>query len=387
VKPPTVTLLVHGGPRSIEAIRAAGLSRRLPAANVRTLFREGSRLATARRWHADLRAHRPDLLYVLNTALPGALLAAWWSRIHRLPYLLDTGDVILEMARRSGIGAGWRLPILAFTERTAWRNAAGIVVRGTRHREYLGQRGLNATLIRDGYAEQQDVPPDAVASLRRRHGLEGRFVVGLMGSLVFSPRLGICYGWDLVRALPRLADLPVTAVVIGDGNGREWLETEARRLGVSDRLVFTGRIPYAEVPTYLRLFDVALSTQTNNLPGQVRTTGKVPEYMAAGRFVLASRVGEAELLLPPEMLVDYAGEVDAAYPDRLAARVRELVADPTRLALRERLPGVAAARCSYDVLSRQWLELVTATAAAHRHDRSVPDPSHDREFHGDDHAE
>ena len=359
---PKVTVLVHGGPRSIEAIRAAGLARRLPAANLRVLYREGGRLATARRWHAALHGQRPDVLYVLNTALPGAPLAAWWSRVHRLPYILDTGDVIVEMARRSGIGAGWRLPILAATENTAWKNAAMIVVRGTRHREHLEQLGLAATLIRDGYAEQQDVPEAAVEALRRKLGLGGRFVVGLMGSLVFSPRLGICYGWDLVRALPRLADLPVTAVVIGDGNGREWLDGEARRLGVTDRLVFTGRIPYAEVPTYLRLFDVALSTQTNNLPGRVRTTGKVPEYMAAGRFVLASRVGEAELLLPPEMLVEYEGEVDPAYPDRLAARIRKLVLEPTRLTIRERLPGIAAAQCSYDVLSQQWLDLVRTIA-------------------------
>ncbi len=362
MKLPKVTVLVHGGPQSIEAVRAAGLSRRLPATHLRVLYREGGRFATARRWHAALRDERPDVLYVLNTALPGAPLAAWWRRVHRLPYILDTGDVILEMARRSGIGAGWRLPILAATEGTAWNNAAMIVVRGTRHREHLERRGLPATLIRDGYAEQQDVPEGAVDALRRKLGLEGRFVVGLMGSLVFSPRLGICYGWDLVRALPRLADLPVTAVVIGDGNGREWLDGEARRLGVTDRLVFTGRIPYAEVPTYLRLFDVALSTQTNNLPGRVRTTGKVPEYMAASRFILASRVGEAELLLPPEMLVDYEGEVDPAYPERLAARIRDLALDPARLSIRESLPVLAATQCSYDVLSQQWLDLVRAVA-------------------------
>jgi glycosyltransferase involved in cell wall biosynthesis len=163
-----------------------------------------------------------------------------------------------------------------------------------------------------------------------------------------------------------LADLPVTAVVIGDGNGREWLDAEAKRLGVADRLVFTGRIPYAEVPTYLRLFDVALSTQTNNLPGQVRTTGKIPEYLAAERFVLASRVGEAELLLPPEMLVEYVGEVDEAYPGRLAARIRELVADPARLELRKAMPALAERHCSYPVLAKQWLELVERVAAGNR---------------------
>ena len=97
-------------------------------------------------------------------------------------------------------------------------------------------------------------------------------------------------------------------------------------------------------------------------PGQVRTTGKVPEYMAAGRFVLASRVGEAELLLPAEMLLEYNGEVDAGYPDRLAARIRQLVLRPDALSQRENLPARAATTCSYDVLSAQWLELVSRIA-------------------------
>jgi glycosyltransferase involved in cell wall biosynthesis len=359
--PPRVTILVHGGPEGIEAIRARGLSRALPESHRRILYREGSRQATLSRWHADLKQHRPDLLYVLNTALPGAPLAAWWRRIHGLPFVLDTGDVIYEMARESGISAGWRLPLLWATEQLAWKNANLLVVRGTRHREYFTRLKLPAALIRDGYAEQQQVDPQAVAGLRERLGLSGRFVVGVMGSLVFSPKLQICYGWDLIQALKDLADLPVTGMIIGDGNGRSWLEAEARRLGVQDRLVFTGRIPYAEVPTYLRLFDVALSTQTNNLPGQVRTTGKVPEYMAAERYILASRVGEAELLLPPGMLLDYQGAVDPAYPGRLARRIRELVGQPTQLEARRTLPALAARTCSYDVLAQEWLNWINQT--------------------------
>jgi hypothetical protein len=79
--------------------------------------------------------------------------------------------------------------------------------------------------------------------------------------------------------------------------------------------------------------DVALSTQTNDVVGHVRTTGKLVQYMAAGRFVLASRVGAAAALLPDEMLVDYHGAWDEGYFARLAARVDEL---PDRRELAER---------------------------------------------------
>lgn len=356
---PKITFLVNSGPDSIEAVRARGLARRLPPDKTRFLFRDGSRLSTWFRWDAELKRDRPDLLYVLNTAMPGAALAVWWRRRHGVPYLLDTGDAIHEMARRSGIQGGWRLPLLWLLEKVSHRDAAVVVVRGTRHREHLVASGLpRVTVIRDGYAEQASATPGSVEKLRRRLGLDGRFVVGVMGSLVFSPSLGICYGWDLVRALVDLKDLPVTGLIIGDGDGKSWLEAQAKAAGVADRIVFCGRIPYADVPTYLRLMDVALSTQTNNLPGQVRTTGKLPEYMAAERFILASRVGEAALLLPELMLLDYNGEVDDGYPDRLAKRVRLLQSQPELLEVRRTMPPLAFRECNYDLLSQKLVDLV-----------------------------
>jgi glycosyltransferase involved in cell wall biosynthesis len=287
------------------------------------------------------------------------VLAPWWNLASGARYVLDTGDAVYEMARESGVGAGWKLPLLRVLERLAHRRAAAVVVRGSRHRELLLSRGLRRVeVIRDGYSDRQDVPPGAVAGLRRRLGLEGRFVVGLMGSTVWSPKLGICYGWDLLGALADLGDLPVSGLVIGDGDGLPWLRERACALGVEGRVAFAGRIPYAEVPLGLRALDIALSTQTNNLPGRVRTTGKLPEYMAAGRFILASRVGDAEVLLPEPMLVDYAGTVDTGYPARLAGRVREVHARPDLRALAAALPARARELCSYEVLSAKWSALI-----------------------------
>lgn len=363
--PPRVTFLVNSGPNSIEAVRARGLAQAHPPERVQFLFREGGRWNSCRRWHREACRFQPDMLYVLNTAIPGVPLASYWSRRRGVPFILDTGDAIVEMARRSGIGAGWRIPILQWLEGSGLRYAHTVVVRGTRHREHLQKLGVGRVeLIRDGYAEQSDVRPEVVAALRTRLALDGRFVVGLMGSLVYSPRLGICYGWDLVEALAQLSDLPLTAMIIGDGNGMDWLRGEARRRGVADRIVFTGRIPYAEVPTYLRVMDIALSTQTNNLPGQVRTTGKLPEYMAAERFILASRVGEAGLILPELMLLDYEGEVDPSYPARLAARIRWLHNHPEELGLRHALPAQARELCSYAVLSSRFQKVVASVQPA-----------------------
>lgn len=360
---PRVTFLVHGGPNSIEAVRARGLSRRLDPQRTRFCFRTGPRAATAAAWRRDLTAHPADLLYVLNTALPGAVLAPWWSVTRGQRYLLDTGDAVFEMAKQSGVGAGLKLPWLWFFEQAAQRRASAIVVRGTRHRELLLERGLRRVeVIRDGFAEQAGATPAAVANLRRRLGLDDHFVLGVMGSTVWSPRLQICYGWDLLEALAHLRDQPVKGLIIGDGNGLDWLRQHAAELGVLGRVVFTGRIPYDEVPVHLRVMDVAMSTQTDNLPGRVRTTGKLPEYMAAERFILASRVGEAALVLPELMLLNFNGEVDRGYPQRVADRVRLLCQSRELLEIRRSLPGVARQLCDYNVLSGQLADLVRQLA-------------------------
>ena len=89
-------------------------------------------------------------------------------------------------------------------------------------------------------------------------------------------------------------------------------------------------------------------------------------YLAAGRYILASRVGEAALVLDDEMLVDYHGVVDPEYPARLAARIREVLADRTRLKRGEAGVAIARERFDYDVLARRLGERVRAlgTSAA-----------------------
>src|SRR5262249_26715899 len=148
----------------------------------------------------------------------------------------------------------------------------------------------------------------------------------------------------------------------------EHLRERAHAAGVEDRMVFAGRRPLSELPSLLAACDVCLSTQTNDVPGNVRTTGKLPLYLACGRYVLASRVGEATRVLPDEMLVSYDGTVDRAYPTRLAERIRGLVDHRDRLGLG--MSGVAIARQHFDYdqlaqrVERVLEQTLTGTVAA-----------------------
>jgi hypothetical protein len=77
-------------------------------------------------------------------------------------------------------------------------------------------------------------------------------------------------------------------------------------------------------------------------------------------------VGEAALLLPEIMLLDYEGEVDPGYPTRLAAHVRGLLEQPARLDARLALPAVARALCSYEVLSGHFAQVIRRASATGR---------------------
>jgi glycosyltransferase involved in cell wall biosynthesis len=165
-------------------------------------------------------------------------------------------------------------------------------------------------------------------------------------------------GWELVELIRLLKGRPVHGVLIGDGSGVPHLREACRRHGLEGQVRFIDRIPYASVPEYLGALDVVLSTQSNDVVGRVRTTGKLPLYMANGRYVLATDVGEASLVLPEEMRVPYEGVVDRGYPARLAERVERLLAQPERLRAGEALVGVARERFDYRVLAARVREVL-----------------------------
>jgi len=194
--------------------------------------------------------------------------------------------------------------------------------------------------------------------LRRRYNLEGFTTIGLLGSLIWNSRWQMCYGWEMVELIDRLRDLPVKGLIIGDGSGLGELKAQVAARGLEDRIAFLGRVAYDQLSPLLNLMDICLSTQTNDLAGQVRTTGKLPLYLACGRFVLASAVGEATRVLPNEMLVNYYGTKDMDYPARLAARVLPLLENSGRLQQREPSVSIARAQFDYAVLAARLRTLL-----------------------------
>jgi glycosyltransferase involved in cell wall biosynthesis len=154
--------------------------------------------------------------------------------------------------------------------------------------------------------------PDLVA----RHGLQGKPVVLFLGGLKGRKNLALLLEiWrEVVPAEP-----DARLVIAGGGPLLDTLRTRARRLGIADRVVFTGYVPEAEKPDYYSLAHIFL------FPSAMEGFGfSVGEAMASGLPVVASSRGSL-----PELLVDREGGFlcDPARPDEFVSALRLLLSD------------------------------------------------------------
>ncbi len=360
-------VLVNGDRASAAAMRAAALAEHLgPGIETTLRYREGGKAVSIVRFLKDGLRLRPDVIYVVDMAYSGVLAAAVCRLASRNRMIVDTGDAIFELAKSIGERGRIGLWLTGMLERFGLRVADAIVVRGTGHLELLGDIGKPVVVVQDG-VDTATFPPVVDEDLRGQLAPDGAFTIGLVGSSVWSDRLGFCYGWELVEVVHALRDRPVAGVMIGGGTGIDHLRARCAELGIGDRVRFVGFVPYGELPKYLGAMDFCLSTQTNDIPGRVRTTGKLPLYLAAGGVILASRVGEAALALDPRQLVEYEGVVDRGYPARLAERIGSLMDDEaTRNELVAANRIVAHQRFEYRDLAARVAALIAQLAARTR---------------------
>lgn len=355
-----LVFLVNGGPGSAMDVRAREFARRLPEDMETGIFnRSENKVASIREFEEILRKSRPDLCYVFDMAFSGVIAAGIHQMQTGCPVIVDTGDAITDLARLSGSRGRVGIWLTDRLERMSYRISRRIVVRSHPHQDVLAERGVASTVIPDGVDTKQ-FSPRLDPELRRELGLEGWTTIGLLGSIVWNERWKMCYGWDLVETLKLLRNYPVKGVIVGDGSGLPHLQQMAADYGVADRLLLLGRRPYEELPRLLSAFDICLSTQTDDAAGRVRTTGKLPLYLAAGRYILASQVGEAARILPREMLVPYEGTKDLNYPLRLSERIAALV-ESGKFEPDETLAALAYQHFDYGVLTERLRQTILAT--------------------------
>jgi glycosyltransferase involved in cell wall biosynthesis len=129
------------------------------------------------------------------------------------------------------------------------------------------------------------------SEVRGRHGIESELVVGFLGTFGpwhGAPTLARAFV-DAVASLPR-----AHLLLIGDGPELETTLSILRNAGLEARATAVGSISPSEVPGYLDACDLLVAPHVPLADG-VEFFGsptKLFEYMAAGRAIIASRLGQ-----------------------------------------------------------------------------------------------
>lgn len=270
---------------------------------------------TARRIAEVVDEVRPHILHAHSPVL-NALPSLWVGRQRRLPVVYELRALWEAAAVDHGTtregSARYRLS----------RALETFALKRADHVTTICE-GLKGDIISRGVpAEKVTVIPNAVdpsefrlggipdEGLRMALGLTGSTVLGFAGSFYAYEGLDL-----LMAAMPGLAlDRPdVKLLLVGGGFQEEALKAQARALGVSDRVVFVGRVPHDQVQRYYDLIDVLVYPRHSMLLTDLVTPLKPLEAMAQGRVLVASDVGgHKELIRDGETgLMFRAGDADA----------------------------------------------------------------------------
>lgn len=175
------------------------------------------------------------------------------------------------------------------------------------------------------------------------------FVLGYIGTLLSYESLDVLV--DAVATLrPSLPELRL--IVVGDGPARAELERQSERLGLGDRVRFTGRLPHEEVGRLYGMIDLCVLPRRPTRLTDLVTPLKPLEIMARARPLLASDCGgHRELIVHGTNGFLY----DARAPHGLSEALRELVGQ------RATLGAIGPRARAWVTQERSWRSMVAPT--------------------------
>jgi len=244
----------------------------------------------------------------LNIPLVFTFHTQYWEYTHYVPLLQEAIQEFLKNAIHNWL-------------KVFMRKCQHIVIPSESIKEIL----IRDYGLEDGYTvipTGTDLKPFLRAdgkTLRQSQGWQDDKVIISIG------RLGSEKNWEtLLRAAAQVyAQLPnIKLVLIGDGPEKQNLEDLAVELGIAERVTFTGRLPFEDIPIYLKaadLFSFASVTETQGLV--------TIEAMAAGLPVVAVD-GSGTHDIVDNGKEGFLVEND---PNALASAVSELLCNPHQM--------------------------------------------------------
>ena len=248
---------------------------------------------------ASVFLRKPDVLIATSPQFFCGWAGVIASKLKRVPFILEIRDIWPEGISAAG-GMTRAKRTLEFVEWLAlamYRAATHIVTVGGGYKEKLIEKSVPPeaiSVVTNGVDQELFTLRPANADLRRRYGLESRFVCAYIGTI------GMASGLDVVlraaRRLKQQQDTNIVFLLVGDGAMRRKLEAEARAEAL-DNVVFTGRQDKHLMPDFLATSDACLVHLRKTPLYETVLPSKIFEAAAMGRpIILGVRGFSADLV-------------------------------------------------------------------------------------------
>jgi glycosyltransferase involved in cell wall biosynthesis len=230
------------------------------------------------------------------------------------------GIQTIKMARRAGIPvvfraldvshkirSSWLSPFIKLVEKFVYRNADLLSANNQAMADYCNQLSGRTKATEVHYPpldlEHFKNPvrdPRLAASL----GIaETDKVITYMGSFFYFSGLKVA-----IEEFSKYAGPDQKLLLIGGGEQDKELREKVRKLELTNRVIFTGFVPYAELPKYLSVADVAINTLQPTLVANVAFPNKVLQYMAAGLPVVSTKLNGLEQTFGERASITWASD-------------------------------------------------------------------------------
>ncbi|MEB2353214.1 MAG: glycosyltransferase family 4 protein [Burkholderiaceae bacterium] len=308
---------------------------------------------------AGLFEKRPDVVVSTSPQFFCALGTWALSAVRRLPWVFELRD--LWPASIVAVGAMERSPVIRMLETLElfmYRRADAIVSVTESFREDLASRGIDRTKIHvviNGVDLDRYAPRPRDQALARQFGLEGKFVLGYMGTH------GMAHALDRVLDAAELLRGRDDIAFFFAGSGAERARVEQLVVELRlDNVKMIPRQPKEAMPALWSLCDLALIPLRNTPVFATVIPSKLFEAMGMGVPVLMSLPeGEATAIVkrtgcgvcvPPED------------PRAMADAVLTLAADAERMAALRSASAAAAPEYSRDRQAGRMVEVLQGVA-------------------------
>jgi glycosyltransferase involved in cell wall biosynthesis len=152
-------------------------------------------------------------------------------------------------------------------------------------------------LLRRGIPESKIFPlpmgvnPDTFSAEIQDIELREKFVKGTSTLILYQGSLSKLRRLEIMlRAIEKVKHTKpdIKLLIVGDGDGRKDLENICTQLGIINEVIFTGTVPYSEMPRYISIADICLCPVPPDPIFMVSSPTKMFEYMVMKKPIIAN---------------------------------------------------------------------------------------------------